>query len=185
MTSIETDDGKRLAEARIKQLTGGDVITARFMRAEWFEFSPTFKLILAGNHRPSITNLGEERCAGGCRSSHSPSPFQPPSEIPRLAERLEAEWPGIPIVGNRRLRVVAEARLGAPRGGSERRPMPISRPRTPCVNGPPTALSLDAAGWIKSYRTCSKAGRAMGGPRRRGRRVAKVAHAKAARARMA
>jgi putative DNA primase/helicase len=94
VTSIETDDGKRLAEARIKQLTGGDVITARFMRAEWFEFSPTFKLILAGNHRPSITNLGE-----AMRRRLQIIPFAvtiPAAERdPRLAERLEAEWPGI------------------------------------------------------------------------------------------
>jgi putative DNA primase/helicase len=68
--------------------------TARFMRAEWFEFSPTFKLILSGNHRSSITNLGE-----AMRRRLQIIPFAvtiPAAERdPRLAERLEAEWPGI------------------------------------------------------------------------------------------
>jgi putative DNA primase/helicase len=51
----ETDEERPLAEALIKQLTGGDRITARHLRAAPFEFTPRFKLILAGNHRPKIT----------------------------------------------------------------------------------------------------------------------------------
>ncbi|HHY33345.1 MAG TPA: hypothetical protein GX515_10125 [Firmicutes bacterium] len=50
----EAEEGRRLAEAKIKDLTGGDTITARFMRAEWFEFKPEFKLWLGTNHRPVI-----------------------------------------------------------------------------------------------------------------------------------
>jgi putative DNA primase/helicase len=50
----ESEEGERLAEARIKDLTGGDRQTARFMRAEWFEFTPTFKIWLATNHKPEI-----------------------------------------------------------------------------------------------------------------------------------
>ncbi len=41
-------------EAKIKSLTGGDRITARFLRANNIEFDPTFKIILASNHRPTI-----------------------------------------------------------------------------------------------------------------------------------
>ena len=52
----ETEDGRRLAESRVKALTGGDKITARFMRAEWFDFDPTFKLWLSTNHKPEIRN---------------------------------------------------------------------------------------------------------------------------------
>lgn len=54
VTSIETDDGKRLAEALVKDLTGGDKIRARRMREDFWEFSPTHKLVLATNHKPEI-----------------------------------------------------------------------------------------------------------------------------------
>jgi len=54
VATIETEEGKRLAEALVKQLTGGDRIRARWMRQNHFEFDPTHKLILAANHRPII-----------------------------------------------------------------------------------------------------------------------------------
>jgi P4 family phage/plasmid primase-like protien len=52
--SIEVDEGKRLAETLVKQMTGGDKMKARFMRADFFEWTPTHKLFLAANHRPAI-----------------------------------------------------------------------------------------------------------------------------------
>lgn len=55
VTCIESAEGRRLDEERIKQLTGGDVVTARFLYAEPFEFRPTFKLWLACNHRPEVS----------------------------------------------------------------------------------------------------------------------------------
>jgi putative DNA primase/helicase len=50
----EVDEGKQLAEALVKQLTGGDTVTARFMRQEFFEYTPQFKLWLAANARPAV-----------------------------------------------------------------------------------------------------------------------------------
>jgi putative DNA primase/helicase len=52
--TIEVEDGRRLAETLVKQLTGGDTISARFLHAEYFSFRPTFKIWLAANHLPVI-----------------------------------------------------------------------------------------------------------------------------------
>ena len=49
VTAVETEEGRRWAESKIKSLTGGDKIAARFMRQDFFEFTPIFKLIIAGN----------------------------------------------------------------------------------------------------------------------------------------
>jgi putative DNA primase/helicase len=54
VAASETEDGRRLAESLIKDLTGQDTITARFMRAEFFDFRPTHKLWLSTNHKPEI-----------------------------------------------------------------------------------------------------------------------------------
>jgi putative DNA primase/helicase len=54
VTASETEEGRRLAESLIKDLTGQDTISARFMRAEWFDFKPTHKLQLSTNHKPEI-----------------------------------------------------------------------------------------------------------------------------------
>ena len=55
----ETDPGRAWAEGRIKSVTGGETIRANFMHRDHFEFVPQFKLIVAGNHRPSLTSTGE------------------------------------------------------------------------------------------------------------------------------
>ncbi len=52
--SVEVDEGKRLAEALVKDLTGGDRKKARFMRQDYFEFEQTFSMVLIVNHRPVI-----------------------------------------------------------------------------------------------------------------------------------
>jgi putative DNA primase/helicase len=90
----ETEDGQRWAESRIKQVTGGDGISARFMRQDFFTFQPTFKLLIAGNHKPSLRNVDE-----AVRRRFNLVPFTvtiPKTERdPDLAEKLKAEWPGI------------------------------------------------------------------------------------------
>lgn len=52
--TIETAENQRLAESLVKQLTGGDRISARFLYSEFFDYKPTFKLWLASNHKPVI-----------------------------------------------------------------------------------------------------------------------------------
>lgn len=59
VASIETEQGRRWAESKVKSLTGGDKISARFMRQDFFEFWPQFKLFVAGNHKPAIRNIDE------------------------------------------------------------------------------------------------------------------------------
>lgn len=59
VTAIEVEKGKRFADAKIKSLTGGDKITARFMRQDFFEYIPQFKLVIAGNDRPSLKDVDE------------------------------------------------------------------------------------------------------------------------------
>ena len=55
VTAVESAVNRRLAEEVIKQITGGDTITARFLYSEHFEFRPQFKLFLATNHKPRIS----------------------------------------------------------------------------------------------------------------------------------
>jgi putative DNA primase/helicase len=52
--AAESSEGRRLDEATIKQLTGGDTVAARFLYGEHFEFVPRFKLWLVTNHRPRV-----------------------------------------------------------------------------------------------------------------------------------
>lgn len=57
IAASETQSGQRWNESRIKSLTGGDPITANFMRQNPFTFLPTFKLLFAGNHKPHLRNV--------------------------------------------------------------------------------------------------------------------------------
>jgi putative DNA primase/helicase len=59
VTSVETEDGRRLAEAKVKQITGGDTISARFLHKEFFSFLPQFKIWIGTNHRPVIRGTDE------------------------------------------------------------------------------------------------------------------------------
>lgn len=94
VTSIEVEKGKRWAEAKIKSLTGGDKIAARFMRQDFFEYKPQFKLIIAGNNKPAIRDVDE-----AMRRRLHLVPFTvtiPPEKRDQtLSERLLAEKDGI------------------------------------------------------------------------------------------
>ncbi len=54
ISAIEAEGERRLSESTVKQLTGQDTVTARFLFAEFFEFRPQFKIWLACNHKPII-----------------------------------------------------------------------------------------------------------------------------------
>ena len=94
VSASETEEGRQWAESRIKSLTGGDKISARFMRRDLFEFVPVFKLFIAGNHRPQVKNVDE---AMRRRIHLVPFAVTIPKEErdPDLTEKLRAEWPGI------------------------------------------------------------------------------------------
>ncbi len=55
VVSSEIPKGKRLNESLVKDLTGKDTISARFMRGEWFDFIPVFKLWIFGNDKPVVS----------------------------------------------------------------------------------------------------------------------------------
>ncbi|CAG2146186.1 phage/plasmid primase, P4 family [Ralstonia mannitolilytica] len=59
VSSIETEQGRRWNESKVKAITGGDKVSARFMRQDFFEYTPQFKLVIAGNHKPAIRNIDE------------------------------------------------------------------------------------------------------------------------------
>lgn len=94
VTAVETEEGRRWAESRIKTLTGGDKIAARFMRQDFFEFTPQFKLLIAGNHKPGLRGVDE-----AMRRRMNLIPFDvtiPDEEKDKdLGEKLKVEWPGI------------------------------------------------------------------------------------------
>ncbi len=52
----ETGAEARLDEGKVKSMTGGDIISARFMRGEFFKFKPVWKIVLSTNHKPKIVN---------------------------------------------------------------------------------------------------------------------------------
>jgi putative DNA primase/helicase len=54
VTTTEAEYGRRLSEPLIKQITGNDRMTARFLYGEFFNFVPTFKIFMATNHKPVI-----------------------------------------------------------------------------------------------------------------------------------
>lgn len=92
VTASETEEGRAWAEARIKALTGGDPITARFMRMDNFTFRPQFKLTIAGNHAPALRNVDE---AMRRRFNIAPFVIKPANPDRALEEKLKEEWPQI------------------------------------------------------------------------------------------
>ena len=90
----ETEEGARLAESRVKDLTGGDTLTGRFLYAEAFDFCPVLKLWMFGNHKPEIRGTDD-----GIWRRVRLIPFTvqiaEASRDPHLPEKLATELPGI------------------------------------------------------------------------------------------
>ena len=94
VTSVEPNEGVRLNEGLLKQLTGDDTVTARKLYSEEFEFKPEFKLWMATNHKPIIRGTD----TGIWRRIHM-IPFDvqiPEDKVDKnLTHKLKAEMTGI------------------------------------------------------------------------------------------
>jgi putative DNA primase/helicase len=94
VSASETEEGRRLAESRIKDLTGQDTISARFMRAEFFDFTPTHKLWLSTNHKPEIRGT-DTAIWRRIRLVPWSVAIPPAEQDKKLAEKLRSELPGV------------------------------------------------------------------------------------------
>lgn len=92
VSATETEEGRRWAESKIKAITGGDPISARFMRQDFFTFRPSLKLWIAGNHKPGLKNVDK-----AMRRRVNVIPFtvtiDENSRDRDLSAKLRAEWP--------------------------------------------------------------------------------------------
>jgi putative DNA primase/helicase len=92
--AAELAKGKHLNESLVKDLTGGDPITARYLRQEFFEYLPAFKLWMYGNHKPIVRGTDD-----GIWRRIKLIPFSvtipEPERDPVLLDKLRAELPGI------------------------------------------------------------------------------------------
>jgi putative DNA primase/helicase len=93
VTVIETEEDRRLAEARVKAVTGQDAISCRFLYGEYFTYRPQFKIWMAMNHKPIIhgTDRGIWRRIRLIPFTQS---FDEHADA-HLADKLKAELPGI------------------------------------------------------------------------------------------
>lgn len=94
VTSSEINEGSRLDESLVKQLTGGDKILARYLYGSEFEYNPKFKIWMATNHLPIIRGTDD-----GIWRRLKIIPFNvqiPKSKVDKqLEHKLQAEWTGI------------------------------------------------------------------------------------------
>jgi putative DNA primase/helicase len=102
VVTAESDEGKRLGVALIKKLTGGDRMRVRFLRKEFFEFDPTFKIWFATNHKPRIPDsdyaIWRRLLLIPFTQTFVPADRAKPGDLladPTLVEALAAEASGI------------------------------------------------------------------------------------------
>jgi P4 family phage/plasmid primase-like protien len=95
----EVAEGQRWNEQRVKSLTGGDPVTARFMRQDFFTYIPQFKLLFAGNSKPEMRNGGGPAMR---RRTHLVGFTRKPRKVDlELREKLRPEYPAILAWGMR------------------------------------------------------------------------------------
>jgi putative DNA primase/helicase len=94
VAAVEAEHERHLAEALIKQLTGGDKISARYLYGEFFEFDSTFKIFLSVNHKPVIKGA-DHGIWRRIRLIPFSVTFPPDKRDPNLGTKLDAELPGI------------------------------------------------------------------------------------------
>lgn len=94
VAAAEVERGSHLAEAEVKELTGGERITARRLYGEVYEFEPTWKLWLSSNYRPHVHGT-DEGIWRRIRLIEWPVSIPKPDQDPELGTKLEAESPGI------------------------------------------------------------------------------------------
>ena len=92
VTASEIPAGQSWNEPLIKDLTGGEMIAARKMRADYSNFKPQMTLMIAGNHQPRI---GAVDPAMRRRMVLIPFATKVPNPDPKLEEKLREEWPYI------------------------------------------------------------------------------------------
>ena len=94
VVAIETEEGRRLNETLVKELTGGDRVRARRMREDFWEFEPTQKIFLATNHKPPIRDTTDSTWR---RIKEIPFKVKMPDDKAdkTVPQRLRAEYPGI------------------------------------------------------------------------------------------
>ena len=94
VTAVETDELKPWDEAKLKALTGGDEIAARYLYQNFFTFKPQFKLTVAVNQLPALRNPDSamRRRFRVVRFDH-----QPTKPDPHLADKLRSELSGITL----------------------------------------------------------------------------------------
>jgi putative DNA primase/helicase len=92
--ATETAEGGRLNEALAKELTGSDMLTARRMREDFWQFRPTHKLLLITNHKPKLTGR-DNAIRRRLRLIPFTRRFTDAEQDKTLPDKLRAEAPGI------------------------------------------------------------------------------------------
>jgi putative DNA primase/helicase len=94
VSAAEVEKGRRLAESKVKQLTGRDTVTARFLFGENFDFKPEFKLWLSTNNKPVIQGT-DDAIWDRIRLIPFMQRFEGPKADPRLSDKLRGELAGV------------------------------------------------------------------------------------------